>query len=437
MKQRPIQSWGRLSHGLHTVQSLRDLEQAHTLVASTPSPGLAHGNGRSYGDVCLNEGGTLWLTRGLDRFIAFDAEAGTLECEAGVTLQEIVEWGLPRGWFLPVTPGTQHVTAGGAVANDVHGKNHHRAGSFGHHVEALSLLRTDGQVIDCSARDHAPWFTATVGGLGLTGLITRVRVRLRKVQGPWIDTETHPFESLEEFYSLSARLGAEWEYCVAWIDCLHAGANDCRGLLFVGNHSQACDAPVPRTGTRRLPMTPPFSLVHGASVRCFNTLYYQFHRRRRSASRRHHEAFFYPLDRLVGWNRLYGPRGFYQYQCVVPRHCELEAVRELLRLIAASGEGSFLAVLKTFGERPSPGLLGFAMPGTTLALDFCNRGPATLQLFERLDEVVAAAGGRLYCAKDSRMPRKLFEAGYPRLAEFGAFRDPGISSELSRRLMGA
>lgn len=433
---RPIQSWGRLSHGLHALQPLHDLEQAHKLVSSTPPPGLPHGNGRSYGDVCLNEGGALWLTRGLDRFIAFDAEAGTLACEAGVTLQEIIEWSLPRGWFLPVTPGTQYVTVGGAVANDVHGKNHHHAGSFGHHIEALTLLRTDGQLIDCSPSDHAPWFEATIGGLGLTGLITRVRLRLRKVQGPWIDAETHPFESLEEFYSLSARLGAGWEYCVAWIDCLQPGANDCRGLLFVGNHGGACDVPVPRRRARGLSITPPFSLVQGASVRFFNTLYYQAHRRRASAARRHYEAFFYPLDKLVGWNRLYGPRGFYQYQCVVPRHSELEAVRELLRLIAASGEGSFLAVLKTFGERSSAGLLGFAMPGTTLALDFCNRGPATLQLFERLNAVVAAAGGRLYCAKDSCMPRRLFEAGYPRLAEFSAFRDPGISSELSRRLMG-
>lgn len=433
---RPVQSWGRLSNGLHALQPLSDREQAHRVVPSTLQPGLAHGNGRSYGDVCLNEGGALWLTRGLDRFIAFDAETGTLDCESGVTLQEIIEWSLPRGWFLPVTPGTQYVTVGGAVANDVHGKNHHHAGSFGHHVQALSLLRTDGELIDCSPQRSAPWFSATVGGLGLTGVIIRVRLRLRKVQGPWIDAETHPFESLEEFYALSARLGAIWEYCVAWIDCLQSVANGCRGLLFVGNHGTGCEAPAPRRSARGLPITPPFSLVQGASVRGFNTLYYNLHRRRRGAARRHYEGFFYPLDKLVGWNRLYGPSGFYQYQCVVPRHSEFEAVRELLRLIAVSGEGSFLAVLKTFGERPSTGLLGFAMPGTTLALDFCNRGPATLELFERLNEVVAAAGGRLYCAKDACMPRTLFEAGYPRLAEFTAFRDPSISSELSRRLMG-
>lgn len=437
MVTRSVEAWGRLSHAPHRWLALDDRAQVAAAIAG--AQGLVHGNGRSYGDVALNPQGALWGARGLDRFIAFDAAQGVLDCEAGVTLQEVTEVALPRGWFLPVTPGTQFATVGGAVANDVHGKNHHRCGSFGEHVRGLRLQRTDGRQIDCGPTQQADWFRATVGGLGLTGVITQATLQLRRVPGPWIESDSQLFHSVAEFVALSEASVAEWEYTVAWIDCLATRGDRLRGVLFRGNHV-ADDRPLPRRAARRFPFTSPLSLVNTASLRAFNALHWQ--RQRWAAGRRVRQPytqFFYPLDGLLGWNRMYGPCGFYQYQCVLPPPGQEAATAELLGLIAKSGTGSFLGVLKTFGERPSrgsAGLLSFPMPGITLALDFPNQGPRTMRLFEQLNDVVRRAGGRLYPAKDACMPRELFERGYPALAEFRRFRDPGLSSQMSRRLLG-
>ena len=428
---RPVTSWGRLSNEPHTVVPLRERTNIDLSRRDPHDLGLPYGNGRSYGDVCLNPGGTLWLTRGLDRFIAFDHDRGVIECEAGVLLKDIIEVALSRGFFVPVAPGTQFATLGGAIANDVHGKNHHRAGTFGEHVESLSLQRTDGTLIDCSPVAEGELLNATIGGMGLTGLIRSARVRLKRVPGPWLDTETLTFDRLDEFFTLSDASIADWEYAVAWIDCRGE-----RGVFFRGNHASA-DSPAPRRRTRAMPVTPPVSLVNGASLRLFNALYYRAHHARRGRRPKHYAPFFFPLDNMLEWNRMYGPRGFYQYQCVVPRAVERDATRELLSAIAQSGTGSFLAVLKTFGDRVSPGLLSFPMPGTTLALDFPNLGEATHALFERLNTIVLTAGGRLYPAKDACMTQELFVRGYPRLAEFLRFRDPGISSAMARRLIDA
>jgi FAD/FMN-containing dehydrogenase len=429
----PVQSWGRLSRERHRVVVLHDRHRVAEALRASRLPGIAYGNGRSYGDVCLNPGGTLWMTRGLDKFIAFDVEAGIIECEAGVLLKEIIDVALPRGWFPPVVPGTQFVTVGGAIANDVHGKAHHVAGSFGDHVLAFELVRTDGTVLHCSREENPGWFRATVGGLGLTGIITRARLRLRRVQGPWLDAETIPFDSLQRFFELSAESTRQFEYTVAWIDCVSGGAG--RGVFFRGNHAVRRDHP-PARRARTLALTPPVSLVNGLSLRLFNRFYYAMQRARRGRAEQHYLPFFFPLDNLLQWNRMYGPRGFYQYQSVVPPAAAPEATRQMLREISASGLGSFLAVLKTFGDRPAPGMLSFPMPGTTLALDFPNGGERTLKLFDRLNAIVLEAGGRLYPAKDACMPRELLESGYPRLQEFLRYRDPGLSSALSRRLLG-
>lgn len=430
----PVASWGRLSREGHRVVGLHDRQRVGEVMRGSALPGIVFGNGRSYGDVCLNPGGTLWTTRGLDRFIAFDIEAGVIECEAGVLLKEIIDVALPRGWFPPVVPGTQFVTVGGAIANDVHGKAHHVAGSFGDHVLAFELLRTDGSVLQCSRDGNRDWFAATVGGLGLTGVITRARLRLRRVQGPWLDAETIPFESLERFFELSSAAGHRFEYTVAWIDCARGGSG--RGVFFQGNHSARPDA-APARRARTFPITPPVSLVNKVSLRVFNRLYYTLQKARQGCGEQHYVPFFFPLDNLLEWNRIYGPRGFYQYQSVVPPPAALDATRSMLREIAASGLGSFLAVLKTFGDRPAPGMLSFPMAGTTLALDFPNNGERTLKLFDRLNAIVREAGGRLYPAKDACMPRDMFERGYPLLSEFLRFRDPGISSAMSRRLLGS
>lgn len=427
-----VSSWGRLSALPHRVVALTEPSRVADQLAAH-RPGIAHGMGRSYGDVCLNPHGTLWRTTGLDHLIGFDENSGRLSCEAGVLLRDIQRLMIPRGWILPVTPGTQLVTVGGAIANDVHGKNHHRLGSFGDHVRRLRLVRTDGESIDCSPTREPGWFAATVGGLGLTGVIVEAEIQLRPIAGPWLNTETVPYRDLGEFFRLADDSESGWEHTVSWIDCLAGG----RGLFMRGNPAEVTlPAPLPARKSS-VPLVPPVSLVNRLSLQPFNLAYYHLKKRQTGPVLAHYEPFFYPLDNLQHWNRIYGPRGFYQYQSVVPRAAGEATVQAMLGEIARSGEGSFLAVLKTFGDRQPVGMMSFPQPGVTLALDFPNRGELTEKLFLRLDAIVREAGGRIYLAKDARLPRELFEAGYPRLGEFLNYRDPGISSALSRRLMGS
>lgn len=393
---------------------------------------LACGNGRSYGDVGLNSGGALLRTRGLDHFMAFDAELGLLTCEAGVLLSDILDVFVPRGWFLPVTPGTRFVTVGGAIANDVHGKNHHRVGSFGRFVRRFELLRSDGSRRICSRTENADWFAATIGGLGLTGLMTWVEIELRRISSPRVAVRNQRFTGLDEFFALNEQAEAAHEYTVAWIDCL---ACTPRGILMGGDHVSADDtAGLAEAPAKALsfPLTPPISLINGLSLRAFNLAY--FHRPLPDSAVVHYAPYFYPLDGILHWNRLYGRKGFYQYQCVLPISAR-EALADIMQSIAASGQGSFLAVLKTFGALPSPGMLSFPMPGMTLALDFPNHDGPTLALFEHLDAIVEAAGGRLYAAKDARMSGAFFRRSYPRLDEFSNFIDPKFSSDFWRRVL--
>lgn len=429
-----VSSWGRLSAHEHALVALRE-PGAIAAQLRAASPGLAFGMGRSYGDACLNPQGTLWVTTGLDHLIAFDQSTGRLVCEAGVLLRDIQRLAIPRGWMLPATPGTQLITVGGAIANDVHGKNHHVVGSFADHVRQLTLIRTDGEVIQCGPHERSDWFAATVGGVGLTGVIAQAELQLRPVAGPWLETETVPYANLETFFQLADDSEAGWEHTVSWIDCITGGGG--RGLFMRGNPAAASDRPEPASRTRAMPFVPPVSLVNRLTLRPFNTAYFNLKKRRVGRALEHFEPFFYPLDNLQAWNRMYGPKGFFQYQSVVPRDVGQEAVAAMLKEISRAGQGSFLAVLKTFGNRESLGMLSFPQPGVTLALDFPNHGARTHKLFERLDAVVREAKGRLYLAKDARMPKDLFEAGYPRLTQFLQYRDPGISSGLSRRLMGS
>lgn len=425
-------AWGRLHCNPQTVETLHSEDDVTRALAR--GPGLPRGMGRSYGDACLNPGGKLWSTLGLDQLIVFDRERGLLHCEAGVLLRDIQALAVASGWMLPVTPGTQYVTVGGAIANDVHGKNHHRQGSFGDHVVSLRLLRSDGRQVHCGPDVEEAWFRATVGGLGLTGVITEATVQLRPVAGPLLDTETLPFHTLAEFYRLATESEPDWEYTVAWVDCV--GRRERRGIFMRANHSAETGTLPPPGRGFQLPFTPPISLVNRLTLRPFTAAYFHWQRWKCGPGRSHYQPFFYPLDAIREWNRMYGPRGFYQYQCVVPTNGAADAIEALLAETSKANSGSFLVVLKTFGERESAGMLSFPRAGTTLALDFPNRGAATLDLFHRLDAIVAAAGGRLYAAKDARMPREMFESAYPALAEFLQYRDPGISSGLSRRLLG-
>lgn len=397
---------------------------------------LPYGLGRSYGDSCLNDGGTLLDVTGLDHLIDFDAETGVLRCEAGLSLAAVLELMVPRGWFLPVTPGTKFVTVGGAVANDVHGKNHHRAGTFGRHVLGFELLLSDGRRLICSALQNEKLFRATIGGLGLTGLITWVEFRLIPISSERIDREAIKFSSLSEFLELTQDSDERFDYTASWIDCLARGHRLGRGIFFRGNHATGTGVGLKpgREGKLGVPVFAPNFLLGRWTVRGFNTVYYHRQRRKVVADCVHYDPFFYPLDAVGHWNRLYGKRGFLQYQFAVPQDRGMEAVRHVLSRIAAAGEGSFLAVLKAFGGAPAPGMLSFPIPGFTLALDFANRGAGTLSLLNRLDRVVLEYGGRVYPAKDARMSAESFERSYPRWREFAEFIDPAFSSSFWRRV---
>jgi len=428
-----VESWGRMGRWPHELSYLTDRSVPLTSFGQDVMA-LAYGNGRSYGDVCLNSDGGLWLTTGLNKFISFNQDTGCISCESGVLLKDIQSLAIPRGWILPVTPGTQLLTVGGAIANDIHGKNHHEKGSFGNHVKRIKLLKTDGSSTQCSRDLEPELFSATIGGLGLTGVIVEVDIQLARVSGPWLETEIIPYTGIAEFLSLADSSEKSWEYTVSWIDCL--SGKSARGIFMRANHSHNNYGDTPGQRELKMPLTPPFSLVNKLTLKPFNYLYRRLQESKAGAHYAHYVSFFYPLDNLAGWNKMYGPRGFYQYQSVVPRHLGAEAVEVMLDEISRSGIGSFLAVLKTFGSPKPLGMLSFPEPGLTLALDFPNQGDKTLKLFDRLDVIVREAGGRLYPAKDARMSRSMFEAGYPRLNEFLAYRDAGISSAFSRRVMG-
>lgn len=399
---------------------------------------LPFGNGRSYGDVCINEQGGVLDCRGLDRFISFDPSEGLLRCEGGVLVSDILDLIVPRGWFLPVVPGTRWITVGGAIANDIHGKNHHRAGTFGCHVEQLELLRCDGSRRICSLRDNPDWFRATVGGLGLTGVITWAEIRLKRIEGSQIDCEVIRFERLADFFALAEESDRSYEYTVAWVDALKTGKSAGRGLFFRGNHGDGRGKPpsVGRTEAKGFSRLPRVRVVTRPLVRMFNELYYSRQVRRRRCYKSGYRSFFFPLDAIGGWNRLYGSGGLLQYQFVVPMTDAEEVVGEILGLAARSTSTSFLTVLKVFGIRRSPGLLSFPAPGVTMALDFPNLGKPTLELLDRFDQVVMDAGGSIYPAKDARMPTDVFKRSFPDWPEIVSYLDPGISSTFWRRVTG-
>ena len=441
------QGWGRFPAAENQVLgqplSLEDCAKSIAdLVQSRPSL-LPRGMGRSYGDSCTNSGGGLLQTRSLDHLLAFDPTTGIIRCEAGVSFAEIIDFALPRGFFLPVTPGTKFVTVGGAIANDVHGKNHHRAGNFGHHVTQFEILRSDGARSLCSPSSNPDLFFATIGGLGLTGLITWAEFKVRPARGPYIDDETVKFNTLDDFFSISAESEEPFEYTVAWIDCLASGKNLGRGLFYRGNHSER---PAPASHPSNLPRSPSFKplvpvdlpsiFLNPVTLQLANTLFYEKQRSRLSRKTVHYDPFFYPLDAVIHWNKLYGHRGFVQYQLVVPMLDGGAAIREILQRIAFARMGSFLAVLKMFGKMPSLGMMSFPCEGVTLALDFPMNGKPLLTLLDELDRIVIAAGGRVYLGKDARLSPAAFAAYYPQASQFSKFVDPKFSSGLWRRVNG-
>ena len=396
---------------------------------------LPHGYGRSYGDSCLNEDGILLDMSHLTRFLSFDVEKGLLRCEAGVSLADILELIVPHGWFLSVTPGTKFVSIGGAIANDVHGKNHHRAGTFGCHITRFELLRSDGRRLLCSPEENADLFQATIGGLGLTGIILWAEIRLRPIRSPLIDMERIRFASLREFIDIAAASEQDFEYTVAWVDCLASGKQLGRGFFTRGNHAEhEASTTIKKKRSRTIPVDFPSWILNIQTIRALNTAYFHAQREKSVQKIGPYDPFFYPLDAIHQWNRVYGKRGFFQYQCIVPHDGGYEVTKELLERVSRSGQGSFPSVLKTFGDVSSPGMLSFPRPGLELALDFANQGKKTLELLEDLDRVVCQSGGVVYPAKDARMSSESFEVYFPHWREFAEYIDPKFSSSFWRRV---
>ena len=431
-------SWGRyprhpqIPHPAHWPE---DVSQGLAAIATIgQGAALAFGCGRSYGDSCLAESGHVLAMQNMDRVLAADWETGVVIAQAGLTLAELIRIALPRGWFLPVTPGTKFVTLGGAVANDVHGKNHHVMGTFGRHVRCLAIYRSDEGVTQCSPSQRPDLFAATVGGLGLTGVILAIELQLRRVDSSEIKQRSIRFGEFNEFFELSQAQDASHEYTVAWIDCLASGKQAGRGYYIAGNHAQKGLIELAPLGALRMPFDPPFSLVNSFSLRTFNTLYYHRQRKKEVASLVGYDPFFYPLDRLQQWNRMYGRAGFQQYQCVVPQQHGREAIRAVMQQISKSGTGSFLAVLKQCGVLASPGLLSFPLHGVSLALDFPQRDQVNERLFKKLDALVHEAGGRLYPAKDAHMSAAHFKQAYPQWESVETLRDPQLLSRFWKRV---
>ena len=430
----PLYSWGRYpdapqtAHATHwrdeLPRELNDTVRAHGTT-------LPFGNGRSYGDSCLAVSDHVVRMRGLDRFIAADWQTGIIRAEAGVTLGEILAVAIPRGWFLAVAPGTQFATLGGAIANDVHGKNHHARGTFGNHLKRFGLLRHGKDVVTCSAAEQSDLFSATIGGLGLTGIIEWAEIQLMPIRSSRIDSTTVRFDSLAEFFALSHELDPAHEYSAAWIDCL---AKAGRGVLIVGNHATDGGLKTSDISKLQVPVTPRWSLINNLTLRAFNEAYWRVQPAQRKAWRVDYEPFLFPLDRILNWNRVYGRKGFQQYQCVIPEGAAEPAMRELLAATADAGQGSCLAVLKRCGTIASPGLLSFPMPGTSLALDFPQSPSLDRDLFPRLDAIVRQARGRLYPAKDAHMSGADFRSAYPAWEKVEALRDPALNSRFWQRV---
>lgn len=422
-------SWGGWPE---TRQAVHDVWWTH-LPLPLPLEGtvLPHGLGRSYGDVALNDGHTLLRTLGLDRYLDFDRERGTLTCEAGVSLGEVLDLVVPEGWFLPVVPGTRHVTVGGAIANDVHGKNHRAMGTFGRHVMRFELLRSDGTRRECSPAVERELFSATLGGLGLTGLVTWAQLQLVRIPSATMSWEDVPFRGVDEWIQLTDR-GSDDEHEVAWIDGLARDARRARGVLQRGRFVASNEPPRPPR-RRRLPARAPVNLVRRPVVSAFAS--WRLARQRRPTRHEgHFGRFLHPLDAIDGWNGLYGPRGFVQHQSVVPLEDGGEALCRLIETCAASSQTCALASLKRFGEKASPGLLSFPRRGATLALDLPMRGARTLALLRSLDAIVRDAGGAVYPAKDACMEPATFRASFPRWSQFQELVDPRFSSSFWRRV---
>ncbi|MBI5659832.1 MAG: FAD-binding oxidoreductase [Nitrosomonadales bacterium] len=435
-----LSGWGR-----YPVQSC-EMERPERYADLRPvADGLiVRGQGRSYGDAALNDNGRVLLTERVNRLLDLNAEQGILRAEAGVTLAEILAVIVPKGWFLPVTPGTKLVSLGGCVAADVHGKNHHRDGSFGDHVLGMEMILADGSHVSCSPSEKPELFWATVGGMGLTGIIGEVTLKLTPVQSGYVMVRNHVADNLEQLFQLLENPATDDRYTVAWLDSLATGPHLGRGIAMCGHHAAKEELPAgreysPRSErSRSIPFDFPSFMLNPLSIGAFNALYYAREGGKQGPFLSGYAPYFYPLDAIGNWNRLYGKRGFVQYQCVIPGATAFDGIRTLLQKLSGSRRPSFLAVLKRLGAQ-GKGLLSFPMAGYTLALDLPIRDEGLFGLLDDLDKIVLQHGGRIYLAKDARLSAESFRAMYPRYGEWIGIKnrvDPDnlFGSSLSRRL---
>jgi decaprenylphospho-beta-D-ribofuranose 2-oxidase len=419
MMKKMIANWGNYPIVETDEKSFSFLEQLKNTVQHTEAL-IARGNGRCYGDASLEK--TTVSTLKYDKILSFDTVAGVFECQAGITLDNVLEVIVPKGWFLPVTPGTKFITVGGAVASDVHGKNHHVDGSFSAHVMEMDVLLANGDILTCTPQQNGDLFWATCGGMGLTGIITRVKFDLKKIQTSYIKQKQIKAKNLEEVIRLFEEY-RHYTYSVAWIDCLKKGADFGRSILILGEHAMPQDLhaekkanplKLPKKRAITFPINLPSFVLNQFTVKAFNFLYYGKNLKREIDTIVSYEPFFYPLDAILHWNRGYGKKGFVQYQFVLPLESK-QGLIEILNRISEEGLGSFLAVLKIFGKQDD--LISFPKEGYTLALDFPVRSNL-FRFLDELDEIVLKYKGRLYLSKDARMNADIFWRSYENAGRF-------------------
>lgn len=411
-----LMSWGMYPRIENNVFEL-DREDTPVRLINEQNELIAYGNGRSYGDSALNS--TIIHTRPHDYFIDFDEQKGLLHVQSGVLLSEILEAIVPRGWFLRVTPGTKLITVGGAIASDVHGKNHHIAGCFSQCVEEFRIILADGRIANCTKERTPVLFKSTCGGQGLTGIILDAKIRLKKINSKHIEQTTIKTHNLEETFD-AFEAYQESPYSVAWIDCLAKGDEMGRCLLMTGDFLDDGQLEYHNKNTISVPFNFPKLALNKWSVRAFNALYHGKALKKVSRGKVDIDTFFYPLDAIGNWNRIYGKNGFTQYQFILPKENSHEGLTEVLNTVAASGKGSFLGVLKLYGPA-NDNYLSFPMEGYSLTLDFkIEKG--LFKLLDRLDEIVVKNNGRIYLAKDVRVTKEVFEQGYPHIDTFRKIR---------------
>ena len=420
-----MKSWGNIYNTKNS--KVLEINDFNKISLSNPNSYLPYGLGRSYGDSCLNSDGIYLDTSNCKKILNYDEKNGVVECESGITVGELSKLTMPE-WFVPVSPGTKFVTIGGAIANDVHGKNHHANGTFGMHVISFELIRSSGEVLFCDKKNNYELFKATIGGLGLTGLISKVKIQLTKSGSYYIDQETIKFKSLVQYFDISDKFDSLYDYSVAWVDCING--NEVRGVYMGGNFSKNKGKDKKFKLKLSVPFYFPYKLLNNFTIRIFNIFYYYL--TKSGYSKIFYENFFYPLDSIHNWNKIYSKKGFYQFQFVIDKSKKNE-LQKIFNEIKEEGIGSFLAVLKTFGNLKSPGMLSFPKEGYTLALDFPNHGEKTVKFLNKMEKKIISIGGKIYPAKDILMSPESFHKSYE-TRDFINYKDKNFKSDMSIRL---